>query len=61
MMTKIKAAIRYGLWTTDLYFKGIDSLKEKWARCIEVSRDSLKNNSSNARSPTVEATDPAAG
>ena len=28
----------------DYYFKGIDCLKEKWAKCIEVKGVILKNN-----------------
>ena len=30
--------------TEDFYFKGIDSLKDKWAKCIEVKGIILKNN-----------------
>ena len=26
----------------DFYFKGIDSLKEKWAKCIEVKGDYIE-------------------
>ena len=30
--------------TEDFYFKGIDSLKDKGAKCIEVKGDHIENN-----------------
>ena len=29
-------------WFEDFYFKGIDCLKEKWAKCIEVKGDYIE-------------------